>query len=64
MDVRRVLHLVRNGEPAQLADDDWVVYLNPEPRLADRGRPPTPPGRIDHDQLLRLLTAADLVITW
>jgi hypothetical protein len=62
--VKRVLHLVRAGEPAQLADEDWVVYLDPEVRLADHGIPPAPPGRIDHDQLLHLIVTADLVITW
>jgi hypothetical protein len=61
--VRQRLHLVRRGEPAVLDDRDWVVYL-PAMRLADHGRPPQPPGPITHAQLVHLLFAADLVVTW
>ena len=62
--MRQVLHLVRPGAaPAPLADRDWVVYLDPL-QLAARGAPPVPPGPIDHEQLIALVFAADLVITW
>jgi hypothetical protein len=61
---RRVLHLVRSGQPLRLADRDWVVYLDPEPRLDGHGSPPVEPGALDHDQLVALVFAADLVITW
>jgi hypothetical protein len=67
VDVRRVLHLVRDGAvPALVAEPDWVVYLPPgaPPQLAVRGEPPIPAGPIDHDQLVALLAAADLVVTW
>jgi hypothetical protein len=61
---RAVLHLVRPGRaPAALADRDWLVYLEPL-QLAARGAPPVPPGSIDHDQLVALVFAADLVVTW
>jgi len=72
--VRQVLHIVRAGaRPAVLADRDWVVYLDPQPQpqpqpypaeLAARGAPPLPPGPIDHEQLVALAFAADLVVTW
>ena len=67
--MRRILHLVRpDAVPAVLADPDWVVYLSPDPalrmQLAPRGAPPLPPGPIEHDQLVVLITAADLVVTW
>ena len=61
--MKRRLHLVRGGEPAVLDDGDWVVYL-PDMQLADRGEPPQKPGPIDHEQLVALVFAADLVITW
>jgi hypothetical protein len=62
--VRTILHLVRAGaRPDVIADRDWVVYLDP-PELAERGEPPFPPGPIDHEQLIALVFAADLVITW
>ena len=62
--MRQVLHLVRPGAaPAPLADRDWVVYLDPL-QLAARGAPPVSPGPIDHEQLIALVFAADLVITW
>jgi len=57
------LHLVRDGEPAQLADRDWIVYLH-DLRLVAHGEPPLPPGPIDHDQLVVLVFAARRVITW
>lgn len=64
---RRVLHLVRAGaRPELLAERDWVVYLEPM-ELAARGAPPPPPlspGPIDHEQLVALAFAADLVVTW
>ena len=74
--MRQVLHLVRRGaQPAVLADLDWVVYLDPYPdphrdphplalELAACGAPPLPPGPIDHEQLVALVFAADLVVTW
>lgn len=62
--MRRVLHLVRTGEPLALAERDWIVYLDPAPRLSAHGQPPAPPGPIDHDQLVTLVFAADLVVTW
>ena len=61
--MKRRLHLVRRGEPPILDDRDWVVYL-PDMRLAEHGAPPLPPGPIDHAQLVRLIVAADLVVTW
>lgn len=63
--MRRTLHLVRQGEPMQLADGDWIVYLDVDrPNLAPAGAPPLPPGPIDHDQLVVLVFAADRVVTW
>ncbi len=63
--MRRVLHLVRTTSAPPLADRDWLVYLDGEaPRLAPHGEPPLPVGPIDHDQLVTLVFAADLVITW
>ncbi|MDQ3370926.1 MAG: hypothetical protein M3680_36365, partial [Myxococcota bacterium] len=62
--VKRRLHLVRGAtEPPVLDDADWVVYL-PSMRLADHGQPPASPGTLTHAQLVRLLFAADLVVTW
>jgi hypothetical protein len=62
--VRTILHLVRAGaRPDVITDRDWVVYLDPL-QLAERGAPPVPPGPIDHDQLVALVFAADLVVTW
>jgi hypothetical protein len=62
--VRITLHLIRPGaRPDVLAERDWVVYLQPL-ELAPRGAPPLPPGPIDHDQLVALVFAADLVVTW
>ncbi len=65
--MRTVLHLVRDGAtPAQVAERDWVVYLWPI-RLAHGGAPhtaPLPLGPLDHDQVVALAFAADLVITW
>jgi hypothetical protein len=65
--VRTVLHLVRtNAAPAVVAERDWVVYLQPT-RLVQGGAPHTAPialGSIDHDQLVALVFAADLVVTW
>jgi hypothetical protein len=64
--VKTILHLVRAGaRPDVVADRDWVVYLDGElPQLAERGSPPVPPGPIDHEQLVALAFAADLVVTW
>jgi hypothetical protein len=48
-----------------VADRDWVVYLQPATLV--RGAPhtaPFPPGPISHDQLVELVFAADLVVTW
>jgi hypothetical protein len=66
VDVRTVLHLVRPGaRPPVVADADWVVYLQPMVLAPPAGRPPPlPPGPIDHDQLVALSFAADLVVTW
>jgi len=67
--VRRILHIVRtDAVPAVVAERDWVVYLSPPPTpgilLVPRGEPPFPAGPIDHDQLVALSFAADLVVTW
>lgn len=67
--MRTVLHLVRAGAtPAPVAERDWVVYLHPGPiRLAQGGAPhtaPLPLGPLDHDQVVALAVAADLVVTW
>ena len=68
--MKTVLHLVRTAAPAgaipAVADRDWVVYLQPA-RLVRGGAPhtaPVPLGPISHDQLVDLLFAADLVVTW
>jgi hypothetical protein len=61
--VKQRLHLVRAGEPPVLDEGDWVVYL-PSMRLAERGAPPLPAGPITYDQLVNLVFAADLVVTW
>jgi hypothetical protein len=67
MDVKTVLHLVRSARSARaVADRDWVVYLQPV-RLVSGGAPhtaPVPLGPINHDQLVDLIFAADLVVTW
>jgi hypothetical protein len=70
VDVKTVLHLVRTAAAAgaipAVADRDWVVYLQPA-RLVRGGAPHTAPvalGPINHDQLVDLLFAADLVVTW
>jgi hypothetical protein len=65
--VKTVLHLVRaDSAPQQVADRDWVVYLQPT-RLVRGGAPhtaPLPLGPLDHDQVVALAFAADLVVTW
>ena len=68
--MRTVLHLVRPGAmatpPPVVAERDWVVYLQPM-ALVRGGAPhtaPFPPGPLDHDQLVALVFAADLVVTW
>lgn len=63
--MRTVLHLVRPGAaPPVVADRDWVVYLQPM-QLAQGAHPaPFPPGPLDHDQLIALAFAADLIVTW
>jgi hypothetical protein len=61
--MKRRLHLVRAGEPAVLDEPDWIVYL-PTMRLAEHGAPPLPPGPITPDQLVAIIFAADLVVTW
>jgi hypothetical protein len=63
VDVKRTLHIVRDGEPVVLDDHDWVVYLQ-RMQLAGRGEPPVAPGTIDHEQLVALIFAADRVVTW
>ena len=65
--MKTVLHLVRaNALPAAVAERDWVVYLQPAALVAG-GTPhtaPVPLGAIDHDQVVALAFAADLVVTW
>jgi hypothetical protein len=65
--VRTVLHLVRpTAAPSAVADRDWVVYLQPA-TLVQGGTPhtaPLPLGPLDHDQVVALVFAADLVVTW
>ena len=65
--MKTVLHLVRaNAQPSVVAERDWVVYLQPT-TLAAGGTPytaPYPLGPIDHDQVVALAFAADLVVTW
>lgn len=64
---RTILHLVRSdATPRAVAERDWVVYLQPA-RLVHGGSPHTAPlslGAIDHDQLIALVFAADVVFTW
>jgi len=77
--VRTVLHLVRPGAtPQQVAERDWVVYLqtmelastpgvgvNPSPSISGAGHAsPIPAGTLTHDQLVALTFAADIVVTW
>lgn len=63
--MRTVLHLVRPGaRPAAVADRDWVVYLQPLELARAGATAPFPPGPLDHDQLVVLAFAADLVVTW
>jgi hypothetical protein len=67
VDVKTVLHLVRaNAAASAVAEHDWVVYLKPTgPVLGGAPHPaPFAPGSIDHDQLVALVFAADLVVTW
>jgi hypothetical protein len=65
--VKIVLHLVRaNAAPAVVGERDWVVSLEPT-RLVHGGTPHTAPfplGLVDHDQVVALAFAADLVVTW
>lgn len=63
--MRTTLHLVRPGAAVPpVAERDWVVYLQPL-ELAASARPaPLPAGPLSHDQLLALVFAADLVVTW
>jgi hypothetical protein len=66
--VRTVLHLVRPAAAVApvVAEADWVVYLQ-SMELVQGGAPhtaPFPPGPLDHDQVIALAFAADLVITW
>jgi hypothetical protein len=49
-----------------VAERDWVVYLQ-SMELVRGGTPhtaPLPPGPLDHDQLVALVFAADLIVTW
>lgn len=62
--MRIILHLVRAGAtPRAVADHDWVVYLQPT-RLVQGATAPLAPGPIDHDQVVALAFAADVVVTW
>ena len=61
--MKTVLHLVRGSEPPAVAERDWLVYFQPL-RLAKGSEAPLPIGSIDHEQLVVLIFAADLVITW
>ncbi len=65
--MKTVLHLVRpDTTPAVVAERDWVVYLQAM-RLVQGGAPHTAPfplGPVDHDQVVALAFAADLVVTW
>lgn len=69
--MKRMLHLIRpaiqsQAMPSSVAEGDWVVYLQPA-RLVQGGTPHTAPfslGPIDHDQVVALVFAADLVVTW
>lgn len=63
--MRTVLHLVRGAAPPKrlVAETDWLVYLQ-EMQLAPQGEPPVRVGPITHDQLVILIFAADLVVTW
>jgi hypothetical protein len=72
MSQRKILHLFRGVAPGSgvggeliraVAERDWVVYLHTM-ELIPRGEPPCPPGLITHDQLVALVFAADLVVTW
>lgn len=63
--MKRLLHVVRDREPAALEPHDWVVYGEGDAwRLDPHGAPPMPPGPIDAAQLHDLVFAADSVVTW
>ena len=65
--MKTILHLVRETPPSiAVAERDWVVYLDPA-QLVQGGAPHTAPfplGSLDHDQVVALAFAADLVVTW
>ena len=65
---RRILHVLRRGEPGEDAADllhDWVVRTDGAGWSLDAGgAPPHPPGSIDDDVLVQLFFAADLVVVW
>jgi hypothetical protein len=63
--VRTTLHLVRPGAAAPaVAERDWVVYLQPLELAPSAHSAPLPAGPLSHDQLISLVFAADLVVTW
>jgi hypothetical protein len=69
--VRRVLHLVRAGQPDPGAVDllhDWRVDDRAGTWVvsAETAPPPAPlqPGPIDADALIQLVLTADLVAVW
>ena len=68
MDVKQVLHLLRGGAThptALLGERDWIADVSgPAPSLLPHGAPPLPPGELSFDELHRLITTAELIVTW
>lgn len=66
--MKQLLHLLRaNATPPDrlIAERDWIVDVSTEsPLLLPHGSPPLPPGSLTFDELHRLLTTADLIVTW
>jgi len=65
--VKQMLHLLRGRQvpPALLGERDWIVDVSGSaPRLLPHGCPALPPGELSFDELHRLITIAELIVTW